>query len=167
MRDNYFNEFNLTEDQRVNMKYSDANGYSDALHAMRFEGIPTKLNYTEKEGYWIDHTQLFSLVDPYTAKARRLFSSKTLEKPLEDLLELEDVIKGEASEKPVQYKLYSMHDTDIGNLLYSLVPSYNFTWVPYASSIVFEVYRDHHEDKVGHVRCWYNGMQMDIDGCSK
>lgn len=84
-----------------------------------------------------------------------------------ELLELEKVIKGESSQKPMQYRLYSMHDTDIGNLLYSLVPSYNFSYVPYASNIIFEVYKAPQEDKTGFVRAWYNGMQMDIDGCSK
>jgi len=97
MRDNYAKEFNLTEDQRVNMTFNNANGYSDALHSMIYEGIPTKINYTETEQYYINHTQKFSLVDPYTSKARKLYSSKTLEKPLSDMLELENVIKGEST----------------------------------------------------------------------
>lgn len=35
------------------MTYSRANGYSDALFAMLYEGIPTKLNYTEEQVYYI------------------------------------------------------------------------------------------------------------------
>lgn len=39
-----------------------------------------------------------------------------------------------------QFELYSMHDFQIANMLQQIVPSYNFTYIPYASTIFLETY---------------------------
>ena len=42
----YGQEFNLSKSEVQNMRFVDANGYSDVLISEMFEGIPTVLDYT-------------------------------------------------------------------------------------------------------------------------
>ena len=42
----YAQEFKLNKSEVENMKFVDANGYSDVLISEMFEGIPTVLDYT-------------------------------------------------------------------------------------------------------------------------
>jgi len=39
------------------------------------------------------------------------------------------------------YKMYSAHDFQIANILYQLNPAFNFTYIKYASTVYFEIYR--------------------------
>ena len=60
--------------------------------------------------------------------------------------------------------MYSSHDTMITTLLTSLLPSYEFDFVPYASSIVFEVNLG--IDGQHYVRLVYNGEYIPFEGCT-
>ena len=59
--------------------------------------------------------------------------------------------------------MYSAHDSQISNMLQVLVPSYNFTFIEYASSIVFEVNRS--VDDGHYIKMIYNGETMPVEGC--
>lgn len=114
MKSKYQEEFELTQDEVDKMTYYDAYMYSDAVYSMRFEGIPTKATYSDYEIGLVNTTQIYGLMNPMTTKARKLFNSKILERPLYDLKDLHLAMKdvpGEFKEPPrVQYMLYSMHD---------------------------------------------------------
>lgn len=65
-----------------------------------------------------------------TAEARKQMVSKVFNKALQEM------------KKPgsLKYRLQSAHDTQVVNILTQLVPSYNFTYVPYASSVILEYF---------------------------
>ena len=54
------------------------------------------------------------------------------------------------------YRVYSAHDTQIANILAAIDPSYNFTYIKYASNIYFELYHQFNDDEYT-VRTVYNG----------
>jgi hypothetical protein len=59
--------------------------------------------------------------------------------------------------------MYSAHDTQIANILVALAPNYNFTYVPFASSIVFEVHRS--TDNDAYINVVFNGEDLPIADC--
>lgn len=56
MRDAYAEEFDLTEEQKATMTFEDAYSYSDTIISMTFEGIKTKVDFTEEQMQMIDDT---------------------------------------------------------------------------------------------------------------
>lgn len=66
--------------------------------------------------------------------------------------------------------LYSMHDFQIANLLRSLSPSYNFTYIEYAANIVIEVRQSREVNEQGiypvFVKAVYNGKALPIETCA-
>lgn len=59
--------------------------------------------------------------------------------------------------------MYSGHDDNISNILKGVVPNYNFTSIPYASTIVFEVHVS--SDNGHYIKMIYNGKNIPIDNC--
>ena len=93
------------------MKFNDAYEYSDAIFSERFEQI-YKMNFTDEEIYYVNTTQKFGLIRPYTDKARKLFISKLFETALVDIQKLSNKV---AYAPPVEgvipkYVIYSAHD---------------------------------------------------------
>lgn len=95
----------------------------------------------------INTTQIYALMNPLNGEARRRYISKLYMYELNDLVQLAKVAgeKGgrvdEALDQMGLYRMYSAHDTQITNILYQLNPSFNFTYIKYASQVYFEVYR--------------------------
>lgn len=83
----------------------------------------------------VNTTQLYALTLPFPDYARKLWISKIYEKPIREIQNLASGVKS----KP-QYRLYSAHDTQVANIIEQLVPSYNFTYVKYASNIYMMAY---------------------------
>lgn len=67
------------------MSFSHAHHHADALTSMKFEGLPTKVNYDEEKLYMINTTQIYGLLNQLTPKARSLYISKFLEQILADI----------------------------------------------------------------------------------
>jgi len=108
-----------------------------------------------------------------------------MRRPLDDIIKhtSEDTPEYEMQDVP-SYRLYSAHDTNVANFLRLFNPSLNFTVVPYASNIYFEVYRTmdipYHKsnfftwerftvDKkyMGfQVRMVFNGTPLILEGCN-
>ena len=68
------------------------------------------------------------------------------------------------------FRLYSAHDTQIANLLNQLTPNYNYTGVPYASTVAFELYRQPLSNSTLTqykyvVKALYNNEPMQLQNC--
>jgi hypothetical protein len=61
-----------------------------------------------------------------------------------------------------RYVLYSGHDVSVALLVQSMAPAFNFTWVPYASSLITEVYEPYNRVGDLHVRMWMNGEAVPL-----
>lgn len=85
MKPKYQQEFELDQAHADSMTYFDAYMYSDAVYSMRFEGLETKATYSDHEIGLVNTTQIYGLMNPLTTKARKLFNSKILERPIYDL----------------------------------------------------------------------------------
>lgn len=64
-------------------------------------------------------------------------------------------MKGIMPEK--KWVTYSAHDSNVAPLLLSLAPTYNYTWIPYASVITIEVFQVGESPVPLYVRLMYNG----------
>ena len=144
------------------MSFREAYHYADAITSMLYEGVPTKQTYDGDKLFQVHTTQIYGLMDPHTPTTRSLFISKFLERIFADLrgFELNEQVYWKA---PAQYMMYSAHDSQISNMLQMLVPSYNFTFIEYASTIVFEVNRS--VDDGHYIKMIYNGETMPIENC--
>jgi hypothetical protein len=78
--------------------------------------------------------------------------SHFVQHPMKQLMNL---MRGQAPDH--RYMLYSVHDINVALLLQELSPSYNFTFIPYASSIITEVFENH--DNL-YVRLLFNGQVL-------
>ena len=81
------------------------------------------------------------------------------EKPIE---EIKNAALGLKS-KP-QYRLYSAHDTQVANIVQQLAPSYNFTYVKYASNIYMMAYASPEAEVF--VQIIYNGVPFTFEECN-
>lgn len=102
-------------------------------------------------------------------EARHRYISKLYMYPMNDLVDLANagVDSDTVLKRMGHYKVYSGHDSQIANILYQFNPSYNFTYIKYASQIYFEVYREKLEESNYnfYVRPVYNGQVFPIEGC--
>ena len=67
------------------MKFNDAYKYADAVYSERFEGIEQTVDWTENDIYMVNNTQKYSLLRGFTDESRKLFVSKLLFKPLNEM----------------------------------------------------------------------------------
>lgn len=63
-----------------------------------------------------------------------------------------------------QYRLYSAHDTQVANIIEQFNPSYNFTYVKYASNIYLMAYASP-ENEI-YVKTIYNGVPFTFEECN-
>ena len=85
----------------------------------------------------VNNTEKQAITLPFTPKARKLFISKLLLNLISDLEKI-DTVPGYPSDVP-PYVLYEAHDNQVANTLEQLVPSFNFTDIPYSSTLYFEL----------------------------
>jgi hypothetical protein len=81
-------------------------------------------------------------------------------------------IKESQSRLNKSFLIYSAHDTNVANIVNQIFPNFNFTFVPYASSIIFEVFKiteknalKDEKSKTIYVRSIFNGQSIEIEGC--
>ena len=162
MRPEYTIAFNLTPEESKNMTFYQAYTYSDAIFSQRFEGIPQVIDWTPEQIEMINTTQIYYLLDPYTPKARKLFVSKLLESVM---YEITDVVNSSKARNPSipYYRLHSSHDTQVSNIMQQIDHAFNFTYIPYASGIYFEVYK--HEGEF-FVKTSFNGQPLTFGECA-
>jgi len=61
--------------------------------------------------------------------------------------------------------IYSAHDFQIGNLLMNMLPSNNFTIIPYSASVKFELYLVGNNNFV--VQTVFDGAPFLLEGCKE
>lgn len=160
MRQAYKVAFNLNQSKTDNMTFNDAYKYSDSIFSQRFElDIPQKVKWTDNQIAMINTTQIWGLLEGYTPLARKLAMSFIMDTPMNNLQKLVDTNDLELELKKMgQFELYSMHDFQVANMLQQIVPSYNFTYIPYASNIFLETYKIKGKDDNNiFVKTVYNG----------
>lgn len=135
-----------------------------------FSGFPQKIAWNDTQLYWINTTQIYALMEPFTDEARHRYISKLYIFPITDLKNLanaqNDEDKAAVMNKMGIYRMYSAHDFQIANILYQLNPSFNFTYIKYASTVYFELYRQKEGGDTFYVKPIYNGQNFPINGCN-
>ena len=61
-----------------------------------------------------------------------------------------------------EYKIYSSHDFHVANVLLLIQPTHNFTYVPYASQISIEMYKN---GSSFYIKTLFNHEPVPIDEC--
>lgn len=107
----------------------------------------------------IDNTQVYGLINRYTDEVRKVYISKLFEDPLNYI----DKFSENPSDKTLpKYLIYSAHDTQIANIITHFSPAYNYTVIPYASVITFQLRKSQScESDCLLVRIMYNGKYLD------
>jgi len=149
------------------MSFWKSYGYSDIVLAQTFEGVPQKVEWTEKEMDLIKHSQIIGLTATFNDYGRKLIVSKALMHPLRDI---KNIIDGYTNDEPTypQYRLYSAHDRQIVNILNQLKPELDTDFIPYASAVYFELFRvKNYKDDVFQnysykVRFVWDGKNVDL-----
>ena len=101
----------------------------------------------------------------YTPMSRKLAISKLLELPI---THMKNKAGGMTDASLIAYdvpsfEVYSAHDFQIANILTQLFPSMNYTEIPYASNIQFELYQ---KGLSFYVTTSYNGKKLPFDECA-
>lgn len=147
---------NLTKDD--NITWAEAFKYTDIVISKKFEMLPMRRVWTDEDMLLAATVQKDGLYLPFTSAARKLFISKLLAPPM---LDMKGFGQNQTTGIPL-YRHHSAHDTQIANILTQIIPSYNYSAVPYASSIIFEFYEQ--EDDFT-IRTLFNGQALELPGC--
>mmetsp|Transcript_6187 Transcript_6187/g.10014 ORF Transcript_6187/g.10014 Transcript_6187/m.10014 type:complete len:212 (+) Transcript_6187:627-1262(+) len=154
--------FNLTQEEEDDMTFFNAYNYADAIYSQRFEGLPQVVNWTDDQIYMINTTQIYALLNPFTDYARKLFVSKQLERAMYEITDImTQPIFARNGSIPF-YRVMSSHDTQVSNIMKQVNPGFNFTYIPYASSVYFEVYS---HDGDFFVQTVFNGEPHIVGDC--
>jgi hypothetical protein len=129
--------FNLNESVIANMTVNQASRYADVVLAQSFEGVPTNFTWTEEDRAMLELLETYHLVMGYTPTARKLATSNLFMEAFKDIKSLTGYT---GPSTPPSILFYSGHDTQVANILLQLMPSFNFTYIPYSSSIRLELY---------------------------
>ena len=158
----YQEQLNLTEEDPDFAEYTFHSGYkyADIVFASRYEGILTPThNWTKEEIRRANNTQKIALVWQNTIHTRKLLISELLRNPIQHM---KSVHESNSSESDPKYHLYSGHDDQVANILTQILPSFNYTYIPYVSNIYFEF---HQQNGISKVMTKFNGNEMKLDGC--
>jgi hypothetical protein len=96
------------------LDYYTGNKYADAVFAQIFEGIPQKRKWSYDEIEKVNQTEKFTVLDPWEP-VRWLMISKLILKPISEIIQIGS--RGIRDSHIPFHRLYSAHDTQIGNLL--------------------------------------------------
>ena len=120
-----------------------------------FENEQTKkdFNLTALEQQYLGLTQKYGLIIPFTNETRQLYITKLYRRALmymdnisfpnrhdKNKIYTDSENWGYKLEKPkINILTYSAHDNQIANILSFFIPNYNYTDIPYAANIYFEL----------------------------
>lgn len=113
---------------------------TDTIVALDFEGNPEHEPYfSDDQWELLNEYQKVWLTDDYNKDARDLMMSRMLRKPVAQMKHTIDTMLGKTNktEDPMKLMIYSAHDTQVVNMMDFLQK--DFDWVPYASTVVFEL----------------------------
>jgi hypothetical protein len=127
--------------------------------AQSFEVVTTNFTWTQEERAMIELLETYALVMGYTPTSRKYAMSNLFNQAFRDIRSLTGYIEPST---PPSILFYSGHDFQVANILLQLVPSFNFTYVPYSSSIRFELYQQGTEL---YVITNYNGKDFVLERC--
>jgi hypothetical protein len=158
LRNLYKKEFELNDTDAKNITMKKAFGYSDYLISERFNfGNCTHIKPTQDQINMINTTQMYWMINPYTNESRNILNSHYIDHPLKQMKKIMEKKNPEN-----RYVLYSGHDVSVALLVQSMAPAFNFTWVPYASSLITEVFEPEGSPENLHVRMSMNGNPVPL-----
>lgn len=159
LAENFGQDFNLTEDDFKKMLFTKSEEFIDSVAAERYEGIKQAHNWSHEELKIANRMLTEVLLRPFDDKARRLWVTKQLEKPMLDIIH---ILIGR-HQNP-RYRLYSAHDTNVANIVRQINPSYDFDHIPFAANIYIELHKLA-STKRRAVRVMYNGKPLLLEKC--
>ncbi|CDW77588.1 major acid phosphatase map (histidine-acid phosphatase) [Stylonychia lemnae] len=137
--------FKLTDKQAYALSFSNLNDMEDTTLAENMEGLPPRFIYSEDQWYALRNIQKYNLISPFEGKARQLWATKMLQKPLGNMTNrFNEIINGkEDIRDSMRYFIHSSHDTQLANLLEFINPD-KHEWIDmtYDSTILFELFYD-------------------------
>ena len=153
------------------MSFIDAYYYSDVVLAELFEGIPQPFAWSNHSIELMKLTQKYGLTRSLTDEARKLMISRLFEQPLKEIIKLSSHNSDENLgwgpnpwlEIP-KYRIYSVHDFQIANMLSQIDPTYNYTYIPYAAKFQFELYQTLNL-QLFFVKTYYDGKPIHFKEC--
>ena len=112
---------------------------TDTVVALDFEGYPEhEKHFSDDEWELTNEYQKVWLTDDFSKDARDLMMSRMLRKPLDLMKEKVDLAVSKLRQhKDLKFVVYSAHDTQVVNMMDFLQK--DFKWVPYASTVTFEL----------------------------
>lgn len=146
---------------------------TDTIVALDFEGNPEHEPYfSDDQWELLNEYQKVWLTDDYNKDARDLMMSRMLRKPVAQMKHTIDTMLGKTNktEDPMKLMIYSAHDTQVVNMMDFLQK--DFDWVPYASTVVFELkYQESCVKLGGAEECFgvsviFNGRPQLFKGCT-
>lgn len=133
---------NYTDAQEQKMTFKNGYSIADRLKTEIFEGVPHSYYFTPEQWSNVRTLQKWVLMKPYLDSSRAMAMSKILLYPLMKMqARVNLLLLGPDITDDVKYVMNSAHDDQIANLVYWLNGvDYQFTDVPYASSVIFELH---------------------------
>ena len=134
--------FGLSQTEIDDMQYPELYDYCDVVQSREFEGVSLNYTYTPEQLTQINQTVLNALILPMGTPelCRDMYVSKGIRSFLR---QSEAIISGAGPEKNIKYEIFSSHDWSvIQHLLFLDASNGNFTVVPFASSVVYELHSD-------------------------
>lgn len=152
---------------------------ADELVCEKFEGAPSRYNFTEFEWQMVVLSNKPVLIKTFDDKARKLMDTRLMRFPLSTLsARLSSLISGTEKNTDMRYVLYSAHDTQIANLLeFFSFDDFHYTAVPFTSQFYLEVYANedcmnqHASDEQAiysscvRVHMTFQGQQLKVKTC--
>ena len=105
------------------MNYLDFYLLSDALVAEKFEGSPSRGNFTGEDWFLIRNAQKVVLLKSFDKFANRMFATRNFHHPMEFIKEkVNQILTGTETKDSLRYYLHSSHDTQVVNAVAWLNP---------------------------------------------
>ena len=111
--------FNISAEQSADWFYSNYQQYTDELLCEIYQGDPTRYNFTDEQFAAIEYYNKFVLTRTYSKFGNKLIASRLLAKPIDMIKQKVGYMAGleDDEETPMKFYLYSIHDTQISNIL--------------------------------------------------
>ncbi|CDW76973.1 major acid phosphatase map (histidine-acid phosphatase) [Stylonychia lemnae] len=179
LRQPYTEAFKLNKFKARFMNFTDLYEYSDILLGEEAENTcPKRFNFSEEQQYYNCYVQYLTLVLDFQDITRKLFVSKLLEMPIQNIMKrIDEISNGDKDQSTLRYMIYSGHDVQIANVLTLLNPIEigDVYQIPYGSTFYIELYYDDdcikntktENDKQNcfWVQVIFNGKQLSFDTC--
>lgn len=134
--------YNWSPSKVAAMNYLDFYLLADAIVAEKFEGSPSRSNFSEEDWSLIRNAQKVVLVKSFDKMARKLLASRNFQKPIAQMsMKAQELLSGSDSRDSLRFVLQSEHDTHIINSVTWLEPlDHDYVDMPFSSTLVMELH---------------------------